>query len=276
MSLRRGIKIYDRHIQDIKNQISINSGVGPVKNTDSEIEYYNNAYLPNMDWRCLTDSEYRKVSTADAGSRIFNTLGLGAIPEELQDLFEKLDLNDCESLFDIPKKFQENEKLTKQINDLLNVFLDEKSLQRKYKFHRIARSLPDMQSTTFHHIGQNTFKYTGLHIDKSDFYTPHTAHKSENRISINISKESRYLYFVNLTLRQIYGEIQKKYSEKITSDNIVEQFFKHYSEYPVLRLEIKPYQYYIAPTDNFIHDGTTLGNRGFDVTMVYVGIFDKY
>ncbi|UZT97801.1 hypothetical protein ODZ84_21945 [Chryseobacterium fluminis] len=276
MSLKKGIKVYPCGIQDIKDQISINSGVGPVTNSNSEIEYYSNAYLPTMDWRGLTDSEYRKISTADAGSKIFNTLGVGAIPEQLKDLFEKLNLNDCESLFDVPKKFQENETLTKQINELTNVFLDEKSLQRNYKFHRIARSLPDMQSTTFHHLGQNKFKYTGLHIDKSSFFTPHTAYKSGNRISINISTESRYLYFINLTLRQIYGEVQKKYAEKITSDNIVEQFFNHYPGYPVLKLEIKPYQYYIAPTDNFIHDGTTLGNKGFDVTMVYVGVFDKY
>ncbi|MCS3532046.1 hypothetical protein [Chryseobacterium sp. JUb7] len=276
MSLRKGIKVYDRHIQNIKDQISINTGVSPVVNTNSDIEYYSNAYLPNMDWRALTDSEYGKISTADADRKMFNTLGVGAIPDQLKDLFKKLDLNECESLFDVPKKFQENEVLTKQINELTNVFLDEKSLERNYKFHRIARSLPDMQSTTFHHIGENTFRYTGLHIDKSSFFTPHTAYKSGNRISINISTESRYLYFVNLTLRQIYGEVQKKYTEKITSDNIVEQFFTLYPGYPVLRLEIKPYQYYIAPTDNFIHDGTTLGNREFDVTMVYVGVFDKY
>lgn len=276
MSLRKGIRLYDRHIKNIKDQISINTGVTPVKNVNPEIEYYSNAYLPNMDWRMLTDSEYKKISTSDADRKMFNTLGVGTIPDQLQDLFKKLDLNECESLFEVPKKFQENETLIKEINEATNVFLDEKSLESNYKFHRIARSLPNMQSTTFHHIGQNTFKYTGLHIDESSLFTPHTAYKSGNRISINISTESRYLYFINLTLRQIYGEVQKKYTEQITSENIVEQFFSLYPEYPVLRLEIKPYQYYIAPTDNFIHDGTTLGNKEFDVTMVYVGVFDKY
>ncbi len=63
---------------------------------------------------------------------------------------------------------------------------------------------------------------------------------------------------------------------KITTANIVESFFKRYSDYPVLRLELKPFQYYIAPTDNFIHDGSTLGNKQIDLTIVYTGIFDKY
>ncbi len=276
MILRKGIRIFNRHLNNIQDQISITAGVAPVKNTNPEIEYYSNAYLPDTGWRNLSDSEYRMISTVDEDSKPFNTLGVGAIPDVLQDLFRKLNLSDCKSLFEVPGKFQENEGLTKRINESINAFLNEKSPEKNYKFHRIARSLPDMQSTTFHHTGENTFKYTGMHIDESSFFTPYTAHKSGNRISINISEESRYLYFINLTLRQIYGEVQKKYTEKITSENIVEQFFRLYPEYPVLRLEIKPYQYYIAPTDNFIHDGTTLGNKNFDITIVYVGIFDKY
>ncbi|MEN4760605.1 hypothetical protein ABEG63_09755 [Chryseobacterium sp. C39-AII1] len=276
MILKKGIKVYDRHIENIKDQIWINTGVSLVDNKNPEIEYFRNAYLPNTDWHKLTDLEHKQILTDIADGEMFNTLAIGFIPDSLQDLFKKFNLHECESLFDVPKKFEKDEELTKKINDTLNVFLSEKSSENNYKFHRIARSLADMQSTTFHHLGQNQFKYTGLHIDKSKLFTPHTAYKSNNRISINISIESRYLYFINLTLRQIYGMVQKKYSEKITSENIVEQFFILYPEYPVLKLEIKPYQYYIAPTDNFIHDGTTLGNKEFDITMVYVGVFDKY
>ncbi|PWN69287.1 hypothetical protein C1631_014625 [Chryseobacterium phosphatilyticum] len=276
MNLKEGIRVYSRQIENIKDQISINSGVLPVHNTNPEIEYYHNAYLPNPEWRALTDWEYKQIFTANEDSRMFNTLGMGEIPRSLEKLFQNLKLNECESLFDVPKQFEKNEELIRKLNEELNTFLDQKSVTGNYKFHRIARSLPDMQSTTFHHTGDNTFKYTGLHIDKSIFFTPHTAYKSDNRISINVSAESRFLYFINLTLRQIYTKIQKKNSEKITSENIVEEFFKLYPHYPVLRLEIKPYQYYIAPTDNFIHDGTTLGNKFFDITMVYTGVFDKY
>ncbi len=276
MNLKEGIRIYNQQIENIEGQISINSGVLPVDNTNPEIQYYHNAYLPNLEWRSLTDPEYKKILTPDEDSRMFNTLGMGTVPLSLEKLFKSLKLNECESLFDVPKQFEKNEDLIKKLNDELNVFLEQKSSGGKYKFHRIARSLPDMQSTTFHHTGQNTFKYTGLHIDKSISFTPHTAYKSDNRISINISAESRFLYFINLTLRQIYTKVQKKYTGKITSENIVEEFFKLYPDYPVVRLEIKPYQYYIAPTDNFIHDGTTLGNKFFDITMVYTGVFDRY
>ena len=56
----------------------------------------------------------------------------------------------------------------------------------------------------------------------------------------------------------------------------MENFLKKNPDYPVVRIELKPYQYYIAPTDNFIHDGSTLGNKDFDITIVYVGNFDNY
>ena len=112
-----------------------------------------------------------------------------------------------------------------------------------------------------------------MHIDESRIFTPYSAYKSDNRISINISEESRYLFYVNLSLRQISNLIK---NTEITASNIVEKFFEQNPNYPIIRLEIKPYQYYIAPTDNFIHDGSTLGNKKHDITIVYTGIFDKY
>ncbi|SDQ04981.1 hypothetical protein SAMN05421664_0159 [Chryseobacterium soldanellicola] len=276
MNLKEGIKIFDHNIRDLKNQIKINTGIIPIDQVKTEVEYYSNAYLPDTNWRELTDSEYKKISTAKAESKIFNTLGVGEIPESLKALFKQLNLGECQSLFDVQPKFKENEKLTLKINNEINKFLNQKSPDQNYKFHRITRCMPDMHTTTFHFLNHEHIRYTGLHIDKSTYFTPHTAYKSDNRISINISQEPRHLYFVNLTLKQIYGYVQRLDSEKITSENIVEKFFALYPHYPVIKLEIKPYQYYIAPTDNFIHDGSTLGNKNFDITMVYVGMFNQY
>ena len=50
-------------------------------------------------------------------------------------------------------------------------------------------------------------------------------------------------------------------------------FFKYFPDYPVLKIEQKPYEYYIAPTDNCIHDGATLERRSLDIVMTYLGHF---
>lgn len=60
---------------------------------------------------------------------------------------------------------------------------------------------------------------------------------------------------------------------KIEIHNIAKYFFSLYPNYPVIRIAQEPYQYYIAPTDNCFHDGSTLGNKRLDITMVYFGEF---
>ncbi|MCW3162611.1 hypothetical protein [Chryseobacterium oryctis] len=277
MNLKKGMYLVGNSCPSLRQQLKINTGVVAEKVINTGIEYFDNAYLPVDDWRDLTDTEYNILSCSKQKNKMFNTLGLGEIPDELKKLFKEIKLEECKTLFDVQPKFQENEKLTKKLNGVLNQFLNQKSDTQRYHFHRITRALPGMHTTTFHLHNKEFIKYTGLHIDQSTKFTPNTAYKSDNRISINISEESRYLYFVNLTLKQIYADVKKHYKEiSITSDNIVELFFSLYPNYPIIRIEIKPYQYYIAPTDNFIHDGSTLGNEKFDITMVFVGEFNNY
>ncbi|WP_445721844.1 hypothetical protein [Flavobacterium sp.] len=52
-------------------------------------------------------------------------------------------------------------------------------------------------------------------------------------------------------------------------------FFKYYPDYPVFKLKIKPFQYYIAPTDNYIHEGTTSRKNEIDISITYLGYFTK-
>ncbi|MBB6369518.1 hypothetical protein [Chryseobacterium shigense] len=276
MNLKKGMYLVGDSCSNLREQLKINSGVIAEKVINTGIDYFDNAYLPNHEWRDMADTEY-KILSGPGQHKMFNTLGLGEIPDELKTLFKKIKLEECKTLFDVQPKFQENEELTLQLNNGLNKFLNQKSDAQKYHFHRITRSLPGMHTTTFHLHNKEHIKYTGLHIDQSTKFTPNTAYKSDNRISINISEESRYLYFVNLTLKQIYNDVKKHYQDlSVTSDNIVELFFSLYPDYPIIRIEVKPYQYYIAPTDNFIHDGSTLGNKKFDITMVFVGEFNNY
>ncbi len=41
----------------------------------------------------------------------------------------------------------------------------------------------------------------------------------------------------------------------------------------VFKIVQRPYDIYIAPTENMTHDGTTLGKMEIDVTLVMIGYF---
>ena len=44
-----------------------------------------------------------------------------------------------------------------------------------------------------------------------------------------------------------------------------------FPDYPVVRLTIRPGEAYIAPTENLIHDGSTLGMTSPDLALHMIG-----
>lgn len=276
MYLRKGLTLYS-NLASIAEQLSINGGNVPA--TDATGLYYHpGSYIPTKEWRRLDLPETKLLLTKKPGADFSKRICVGEIPETLKSSFLALNLQACTQLDQVYPKIKENEEIVKVINKELDDFLRPFSTTKKYKFHRITRAMPNRETITCHYIDER-FVYIGLHIDQSKHFTPHTAYKSGNRISINLSKETRYLVFINLTLIQVFNLIKERVDPsktEINPDNIAYLFFTHYPDYPAVRIGVKPYQYYIAPTDNFFHDATTYGNHDIDITLVYTGLFDRF
>ena len=276
MKLLKGIRVFGS-VENVLDQVSINSGVRNVDKIDG-LQYDVNSYIPNHNWRKLTKEEENSLIAKKAKFQDYSkNLYIGEVPGHLKNLFQSLGLKNCKHPDDVYPAFQNNQELVKEINKELHLFLENCSSSKNYKFHRITRAMPNRETITCHYI-DNAFIYIGMHIDQSRPFTIHTAYKSGNRISINLSNEPRTLMFTNLTLIQAYNLINQKKDLKkrtLNSNNITSCFFEHYPDYPVIRMEIKPYQCYVAPTDNFFHDASTYGNKEIDMTIVYTGVFDQ-
>jgi len=254
MKLQKGMRIFGS-IENISSQIDINTGVYNVLDT-SNLEYFKDAYVPLHTWRSLTDTESRLLVTKNAKfSDHSKNIYIGEIPAKLKNAFQPLDLKSCTIPNEVLPKFNDNKKLVKNINKELHAF----------------------ETISYHLMGE-TQTHIGLHIDQSRHFKIHTAYKSGNRISINLGEETRTLIFTNLTLIQIYNLLSQKIDitkVDLNPDTIAELFYIHYPDYPVVKVAIKPYQFYVAPTDNFFHDASTVGNKKIDVTIVYTGLFDQ-
>lgn len=270
MRLKKGILLYS-NLSDINSQIQLNTGV--VKAISNNDFVYNEpSYLPNNIWRDISETEKMILINSKSTNTIDKSIRIGNIAEPLKELFVELGLNSTQSVEEVVSTLKSKEELIKNINLEINDYLKEISLDGIFKFHKITRALPNQTTVTCHRV-EDKLIYIGMHIDRSKQFSPYTAYQSGNRISINLSNEDRALLYINLSLRQIVNLLKQKNITNVTTDNIVELFFKNYSNYPVVKLILKPYQYYIAPTDNFIHDASTLGNKGIDVTIVYTGKF---
>ncbi|WDF57307.1 hypothetical protein [Mucilaginibacter sp. KACC 22063] len=292
MILRKGIGLINS-LKQQQDAIMINSGICyAAQENIPEVsfrkikftpQFQEGAILAKSDWCSLSDKDLHILKP---GNKItdYNTIFLGDLPDSLIKRFKKLPLHESETVDDIYAIFRKHEVLAKKLNNDLNIFLNTIADNKPYKFRCFGVSFPNLLSVSakFYHLPKNhaptDVQYIGFHNDCTTAMSIHTAHRYGNRISINFGREEREFLFVNLSLIQAYNMIKAKNPESLPDVNLVtipQIFFKLFPNYPILKVKLKPYQYYIAPTDNCFHDGRTLGNKTFDMTMIFFGGFCK-
>ncbi|THU40345.1 hypothetical protein FAM09_10785 [Niastella caeni] len=292
MRLINGITI-NNQLQEGYDSVKINSGtvfhteqlaeMVHFQNLHFRPQYEEEAYVVKRDWRSLTPAEIKQLQPKDECNS-YNTVYLGELPEHLKNSFRELDLAGSKSRDEVFEKFYRDAGKVKAVSNEMHAFLSPFSDNKPFYFNCIGTQLPNLEmvacETTKLPKGYHPkdVQYMGIHNDGRTKMTVHTAHKFGNRISINLGKEARGFLFVNLSMIQALNMLKKKIdirAHNINISNISSYFFRHFPDYPVLRIQQKPYQYYIAPTDNCFHDGSTLGNSELDITLIYFGFFKR-
>lgn len=278
MLLKSGLKVFS-NLETISEQLFINGGTKPAPSeSQSGLKYNEGSYVPMQNWREMSKNELKILLENKNTKNVHFSKGIyvGDIPSNLKRCLNSLNLASCNKVDQVYPTFADNELIVKKITIEISNFLQTLSSNKNYKFHRITRAMPTRETVTSLYINDE-FIFIGLHIDQSTHFKIHTAHKSGNRISISLSNEPRTLAFINLSMIQVFNMLKHKVDPtnlEINPDNIASLFFKYYPDYPTIKLIQKPYQYYVAPTDNFFHDASTYGNKEIDITIVYTGMFD--
>jgi hypothetical protein len=128
---------------------------------------------------------------------------------------------------------------------------------------------PGLRTTTYN---ASLGKRIGLHVDSWDGL-PHTRRPSaRNRLCINLGTEDRYFVFCPTTVSTIYSELSQTGGCE-SFHHVVNRFFQEFPDSPVLCLRLKPGEYYVAPTENLIHDATTAPKSRPDVAFSMLGRF---
>jgi hypothetical protein len=276
MKLQKGVRLFTG-IENISDQLLLNTGAQHVEEYNG-LNYFEDSYIPLQTWRSPTTQEVKTLVEKNTKRYDYRkSLYVGDIPKKLKKAFQLLELEKVVDAYEVMPTFENNKSHIKKINKELHAFLEELSSTGDFKFHKITYAIPNRETMTSFYV-EGAFLYLGLHIDQSKHFKIHTAHKSGNRISINLSNEIRTLVYTNLTMIQVYNLLRDKMDltkTKLNPDNIASHFYTHYPDYPVVKIAIKPYQCYIAQTDNFFHDGSTAGTKEIDITIVYTGLFDQ-
>ena len=149
---------------------------------------------------------------------------------------------------------------------------------KSFEYNYLSTTPPQRETSSAFFNANNDLRLIGLHFDRSEtFDLADPIMPNKNRIGINLSKEERKVYFINLSVAEIRRTLIEEHQVEpsaIDMVNLMNVYYRHLSHYPVVSVVVKPYEMYIAPTDNLIHDSTTLGRNSIDVMLSYLGYFN--
>jgi hypothetical protein len=137
-------------------------------------------------------------------------------------------------------------------------------------YNGVAKNKPGLVAVTY---DRSRSARIGLHVDNWEHTNLDNADFVPNRISINLGPDDRFFLFVNLTLREIQRNLGEQVRPLISKADLVRAFFEQYPNYPVIRVKLKPGEAYIAPTENIIHDGSSVEARDQNSHLTFRGRF---
>jgi hypothetical protein len=133
---------------------------------------------------------------------------------------------------------------------------------------------PGMPTTTRH---PTTRKLVGLHLDDWSRLPLDNRKNAENRMCVNLGSQDRHFLFLNLLIDQVYKAVAHYCDQPLPEDaagtDTARKFLRLFPLYPICRLRLRPGDAYIAPTEQVVHDGSSLNMSGLDVTLSLRGRF---
>jgi hypothetical protein len=265
--LESGIKITVASNAVPANRFWLNSGTRLVPAAPN---YLPNSFLPKQDWRAATSTELEQLTRSAEGWNLGEQIGIVKIPDALtqplrQIVHSHADLHQAASHPDSQSVVQ----------SLANYLQRYSIYGYEVQPLGIHASRPGLITTTMDEQRYLPRKpHVGLHLDSWDNAPLRRRHLSKNRISINLGERNRYFLLINLSLLKIFDLLElSDVSKYYRGVQLPAMFMQRFPDYPVVKIALAPNEAYIAPTENFIHDASTLDKQELDVSFTCLGKF---
>jgi len=246
----------------------VNSGTEQVVyDPDVSVAYCPQAHVPIENWRELTTAEHVCLWAVDPLYTPGSWISIVRIPDVILAPFAVLGLVTLTCARDLGTLIRTDryDAACATVKGYLLRFLRGET---ELVFGGVGASPPGLRTTTF---DTSNNCYIGLHVDNWDRLPLAASAGATNRIAINLGTEDRYFVFINLGLQQIADRLDRAGSRRTAvageGSSIARAFMTAYPSYPIVKLRIAPGEAYIAPTENMVHDGCTVGKRHLDLHL---------
>lgn len=260
--LKDGIKIYFDFPDSLEDRIWLSKGTESAKGHYSVAYPYNDlAVMPSKPWRKPSIEETETLFTKDRpNTDVYSDyVGVTKLPESLIEELQTLGIEQLQSK-EAVLAYYKTPNYAKSFSLLDRYITSYSAVNQEISYYNYFVDHPNLDVVTINYNKERI----GLHIDNRDQLSVYDAEKGTNIFLINLSKEDRYFLFVNQSASKIIDWIEKKNNRKMSQDYTVEYINKDFSDnfpdYSVVKLKIKPFEAYISPAENIIHDGSTEGS----------------
>ncbi len=277
--LKPGVKIaIDNDLSTI-DRFSLSDGSIEIA-PDLYPQYSHPAFIPKLPWREPTVVELDSLTSSTEIKERSEMIAIVKFPEATISNLQKLitwgerEYGESVTAAEIIAH-PEYEAARSQTQAYI---LEKYALAPEIDCRELIRCNVDLPTSTINAIEYLPAKlFAGLHLDSWDYLPLRNRHRARNRICINLGSETRYFLLINLTLKQIFTELNLVDPDDIYQDyrgvRLPNKFMQAFPDYPVVRFAIHPGEAYFAPTENFIHDATSIGKTVPDWNMTFLGNF---
>jgi len=117
-------------------------------------------------------------------------------------------------------------------------------------------------------INREIGRYISLHVDTWDRCDLNSLHLATNRICVNIGQDDRYFLFLPLSLMAVASALSEEMGPDWEMPGrytvLARQFMEQFPDVPIIRCRLAPGEAYVAPTENLVHDGSSVGQSDID------------
>jgi hypothetical protein len=241
--------------RDVADRIQLSSGTRVADSSETSSDghaaaYEEGARLPREPWRLPTAQEAQQLIATDLPRNMANTIAIVSLPGEFSDEVRNSIRNAGTEIIE---------------TDLLQLLRKICELGEPLDCIGASQNRPNLKTLTINH---NISRFNGLHVDNWDGMDLDSLHLATNRICINIGKGDRYFLFLPVPLMEIATWLAKEMGPTWQPSRryslIGRQFMECFPNMPVVRCRLAPGEAYIAPTENLVHDGSSLGQSEID------------
>ncbi|MCB9268418.1 MAG: hypothetical protein H6561_02480 [Lewinellaceae bacterium] len=263
--MQPGMKIFSALPADERIELSQGTKLVTSLNGQPAAEH---TYVPTQPWRKMTRGEAEMLLAKPDEILPYQSIGLWKMPAALIDAWKATGVHQATTEADI-LQVMNHPAYAPAVAGTETWALTFQRTPEPLITHRIACIPRNLETVTYN---PREKRYLGLHLDSWEKQPLQELATTRNRLCINLGQSPRYFLFVNQEIHRLQQICDLPQESRPRT--LIQAFLERFPDYPVIRVCLQPFEAYIAPTENIIHDGSSMGQLYQDVQITIRSYFN--